>query len=97
MYSSSEKRSRSSAKVAISPEGYEKAVWQSCGPARSVVVVEVNGYTIEPGADLAGADLEDADLSGANLYRTRLNSATADEFTTWPKSFDPEAAGVIFR
>jgi uncharacterized protein YjbI with pentapeptide repeats len=32
-----------------------------------VEVVEVNGYTIEPGADLAGADLEEADLAGANL------------------------------
>ncbi len=34
--------------------------------ARSVVVVEVNGYTIEPGADLAGANLEGANLEGAD-------------------------------
>ena len=32
--------------------------WQPCWSARSVVVVEVNGYTIEPGADLEGANLE---------------------------------------
>jgi len=31
-----------------------------------VVVVEVNGYTIEPGADLAGANLEGANLEGAD-------------------------------
>ena len=29
--------------------------WQGCWSARSVEAVEVNGYTIEPGADLAGA------------------------------------------
>ncbi len=27
--------------------------WQGCWSARSVVAVEVNGYTIEPGAKLA--------------------------------------------
>jgi len=32
-----------------------------------VVVVEVNGYTIESKANLSGADLEEADLAGANL------------------------------
>jgi uncharacterized protein YjbI with pentapeptide repeats len=32
-----------------------------------VGAVEVNGYTIEPGADLSGANLKGADLSGANL------------------------------
>ena len=31
--------------------------WQGCWSARSVVVVEVNGYTIEPGANLEEADL----------------------------------------
>ena len=31
--------------------------WQGCWSARSVVVVEVNGYTIEPGAGLLGANL----------------------------------------
>ena len=41
---------------------------------------EVNGYTIEPGADLRradlfGADLEGADLSGANLNEANLYEA----------------------
>ncbi len=53
--------------------------------------VEVNGYTIEPGADLAGAN-----LSGTDLTRADLTRAKADEDTTWPGSFDPVAAGVIF-
>jgi uncharacterized protein YjbI with pentapeptide repeats len=52
-----------------------------------VVVVEVNGYKIEPGANLTGANLEEA-----QLYR-----AVADIDTTWPDGFDPEAAGVIFQ
>ena len=59
--------------------------------ARSVVVVEVNGYTIEPGANLTVVDLEGVDLRGVNLDR-----AKADEDTTWPDGFDPVAAGVIF-
>ena len=68
--------------------------------------VEVNGYTIEPGADLRRADLtraylratdlSGADLIGANLEEAFLAGATADERTVWPKGFDPEAAGVIF-
>jgi len=50
-----------------------------------VVVVEVNGYTIEPGANLyravlseanlAGADLAGADLSGAHLSGAHLSGA----------------------
>ena len=48
--------------------------------------MEVNGYTIEPGADLEGANLEGANLEGA----------TADKTTLWPKGFDPVAAGVVF-
>ena len=35
----------------------------------------VNGYTIEPGADLSGADLRDADLNGAILSRADLSDA----------------------
>ena len=73
--------------------------------------MEVNGYTIEPGAnllvaDLTGANLEGADLRGANLtgadlsradlVRTVLNGATASPLTRWPDGFNPEAAGVIF-
>ena len=71
-----------------------------------MVVVEVNGYTIEPGADLAGAnlgranlsgaDLSGADLSGAILLDANLSEAKAGEETTWPPGFDPVAAGVIF-
>ena len=80
--------------------------WQSWWSARSVVVVEVNGYTIEPGANLpgadltgaalAGADLAGANLRGANLSGAYLTGAIADEDTRWPKGFDPVAAGVIF-
>ena len=43
--------------------------------ARSVVVVEVKGYKIEPGADLSGANLEEANLGGANLKEADLYSA----------------------
>ncbi len=59
--------------------------WQPCWSARSVVVVEVNGYTIEPGADLtraklgrtnlSGADLQGADLKGADLSSASLPKA----------------------
>jgi hypothetical protein len=51
-----------------------------------VVVVEVNGYTIEPGVDLRRAD-----LFGANLTSVR-----ADGLSIWPEGFGPTAAGVIF-
>ena len=54
--------------------------------------MEVNGYTIEPGANLVGADLE-----GANLTKANLKGAFADLDTSWPEGFDPEAAGVIFE
>ena len=65
-----------------------------------MVVVEVNGYTIEPGAplsgaNLSGADLHGADLSRANLRRANLEEAAAGEGTIWPNGFDPVAAGVI--
>ena len=32
-----------------------------------LIATNVNGYDIEPGADLSGADLSGADLSGADL------------------------------
>ena len=35
----------------------------------------VNGYTIEPGADLSGADLRDADLTAADLTGADLSGA----------------------
>ena len=37
--------------------------------------VEVNGYTIEPGADLSGANLKRANLAGANLEGANLKRA----------------------
>jgi len=37
-----------------------------------VVVVEVNGYTIEPGAKLRGADLTEANLTRAKLTEAKL-------------------------
>ncbi|MEO2086415.1 MAG: pentapeptide repeat-containing protein [Acidimicrobiales bacterium] len=58
--------------------------------------MEVNGYTIEPGANLLVADLTGVDLRGANLVRTVLNGATASPLTGWPDGFNPEAAKVIF-
>jgi len=71
-----------------------------------VVVVEVNGYTIEPGANLQGVNLTGAYLSranltmaflkGANLEGANLVGAKANEDTIWPEGFDPEAAGVTF-
>jgi uncharacterized protein YjbI with pentapeptide repeats len=61
-----------------------------------VAAVEVNGYTIEPGANLGGANLTGADLYRANLTGADLSGAMAQEGITWPEGFDPEAAGVIF-
>ena len=48
--------------------------------ALSVVVVEINGYTIKPGVDLngaylAGTNLTLADLNGAYLYEADLHMA----------------------
>ena len=57
-----------------------------------MVVVEVNGYKIEPGANLRRAK-----LGGANLAWVDLDGTVADEDTTWPGSFDPVAAGVVFE
>ena len=64
--------------------------------------VEVNGYTIEPGANLAGANLTGANLSrailtGVDLTGADLTGTQADEDTQWPMGFDPVAAGVIFE
>ena len=56
-----------------------------------MVVVEVNGYTIKPGAYLSGATLTGATLTGADL-----GGAKANQDTIWPEGFDPEAAGVTF-
>ena len=48
------------------------------------------------GADLFGAKLGRANLTGADLTEADLRQAEADHYTTWPKGFDPKAAGVIF-
>ena len=52
--------------------------WQPYRSTRSVVVVGVNDYTIEP---------------GANLHSANLAEARADDDTTWegvrPTGFDP--------
>ena len=37
--------------------------------------MEVNGYTIEPGANLQGANLTGANLEGANLFGANLSIA----------------------
>ena len=55
-----------------------------------MVVVEVNGYTIEPGVDLRRAGLFGANLAGANLTSVR-----ADGLSIWPEGFGPTAVGVI--
>jgi len=39
------------------------------------VVMEVNGYKIEPGANLRAVDLTDANLSGADLRGANLAGA----------------------
>jgi hypothetical protein len=46
------------------------------------------------GADLRGADLRGAELRAAVLRGVALDGATADASTTWPRGFDPTAAGV---
>ena len=77
-----------------------------------MAVVEINGYTIEPGANLTRADLKGANLTRANLTRAMLfgvdltradlegadlGGADANEDTAWPEGFDPVVAGVIFE
>ena len=71
-----------------------------------MVVVEVNSYTIEPGADLRRAylnrvdlrraDLGRANLDGANLTGANLSGVRADGLSIWPDGFNPVDAGVIF-
>jgi uncharacterized protein YjbI with pentapeptide repeats len=46
-----------------------------------VLVVEANGYTIEPGAHLGKANLRGANLRGANLEGVKLVRAKANEDT----------------
>ena len=68
--------------------------------------VKVNGYRIEPGANLTGADLTEANLEGAFLKGANLGGANLEGAKAkkrdplgdaiWPVGFDPQAAGVIF-
>ena len=56
-------------------------------PAMTVLIV--NGYTIEPGANLKGAQLTEADLqyanlSGADLTGAALAGATMPDGTKYP-------------
>jgi uncharacterized protein YjbI with pentapeptide repeats len=65
-----------------------------------VGAVEVNGYTIEPNANLSGAYLTGANLVGANLVganftAANLTNAYADKATRWPKGFYPVVKGGI--
>ena len=69
-----------------------------------MVFVEVNGYTIEPGANLAKADFPEANLREANLDEAVFRQANLigvdltgarSGFAHWPKRFDRKAAGGI--
>ena len=82
----------------VKVKGYE------VGPGADLKGADLTGANLEwadlEGADLTGANLEGADLKGANLgwadlTGANLKGAEADQFTHWPKGFDPEAAGVI--
>ena len=48
--------------------------------------VEVNGYTIEPRANLSAANLERADLDGADLHGANLSAITVPSAVTLPVS-----------
>jgi hypothetical protein len=45
-------------------------------------------------ADLRGASLQEADLRGANVVGARMQDATYDSRTRFPKGLDPEAEGA---
>ncbi len=61
--------------------------------------MEVNGYKIEPEANLREAKLRGAWLEGANLFQANLEGARLgavdlrgtvwDESTVWPEGFTP--------
>ena len=48
-------------------------------------------------ANLSAADLSGTDLAGADLTDADLSGTFYDKQTTWPKGFDPEAAGAVRR
>ena len=54
---------------------WARPFWLSCWSARSVVVVEVNGYTIRQSANLSRANLREANLERANLEEADLAGA----------------------
>ena len=51
--------------------------------------MEVNGYKIEPGANLREANLSGVTLKGAKLQEANLSEAKWDESTVWPEGFTP--------
>jgi uncharacterized protein YjbI with pentapeptide repeats len=53
-------------------------------PPTNVRFVEVNGYTIAPGANLAGANLAGAVLRSANLADANLADANLDGAIGYP-------------
>jgi len=60
--------------------------------------MNVNEYTIGPGADLYGADLTDADLRGANLYGANLTGADlTDADLRWANLTGANLAGANLR
>ena len=48
-----------------------------------MVVVEVDGYEIEPGANLTAADLSAANLEGVDLTSVEVN-----QYAHWPEGFE---------
>ena len=66
----------------------------------NVDTCEIKPYAQCPNADLGDANLNEAyllgaNLSGTNLSYTNLHGARYNLNTTWPKGFDPVAAGAV--
>ena len=53
--------------------------------------MKVNGYTIEPGADLRRANLGRANLERAAFGGPRLEGVVVDGRTVWPDDYNPGA------
>jgi uncharacterized protein YjbI with pentapeptide repeats len=70
--------------------------WQGCWPARSVDGVEVNGYKIEPGANLSGANLLMADLTGVDLRGADLEGADLREAKLTGANLEGANLGGVF-
>ena len=56
-----------------------------------LIAVDFRNATLQ-NADLRRADLREANLNGANLTGARYNTITA-----WPKGFNPDAHGAVFK